>query len=54
MFKTYTRAIPNCAAFGVLTVDETFTEHQVNERTVLTNLYKAMEKYAHTVYELTQ
>jgi len=51
---TYARAIPNCVAFGALTVDETLTEHQPNERTVLANLYKAMEIYAHAVYELTR
>ena len=51
---TYARAIPNCVAFGALTVDEPLTEHQPNERTVLANLYKAMEIYAHAVYELTQ
>ncbi len=51
---TYARAIPNCVAFGALTVDEILTEHQPNERTVLANLYQAMEIYAHAVYELTQ
>ena len=43
----------NCVAFGALTVDELLTEHQPNERPVLKNLYKAMEIYAHAVYELT-
>jgi succinyl-diaminopimelate desuccinylase len=51
---TYARAIQNCVAFGALTADETLTEHQPNERVVLTNLYKAMEIYAHAVYELTR
>jgi len=51
---TYARAIPNCVAFGALTVDETLTEHQPNERTVLANLYQAMEIYAHAAYELTR
>jgi succinyl-diaminopimelate desuccinylase len=51
---TYARAIPNCVAFGALTIDEPITEHQPNERTVLANLYKAMEIYAHAVYELTR
>jgi succinyl-diaminopimelate desuccinylase len=51
---TYARAIPNCVAFGALTVDEALTEHQPNERTVLANLYQAMEIYAHTIYELTR
>jgi acetylornithine deacetylase/succinyl-diaminopimelate desuccinylase-like protein len=35
-------------------VDELLTEHQPNERAVLKNLYKAMEIYAHAVYELVQ
>jgi predicted dipeptidase len=51
---TYARAIPNCVAFGALTVAEKLTEHQPNERVVLANLYKAMEIYAHAVYELTR
>jgi succinyl-diaminopimelate desuccinylase len=51
---TYARAIPNCVAFGALAVDEPLTEHQPNERTVLANLYQAMEIYAHAVYELTR
>jgi predicted dipeptidase len=51
---TYARAIDNCVAFGALTVDEPLTEHQPNERVVLENLYKAMEVYAHAVYELTR
>ena len=51
---TYARAISNCVAFGALTVDEALTEHQPNERTVLANLYKAMEIYAHAVYQLTR
>jgi succinyl-diaminopimelate desuccinylase len=51
---TYARAIPNCVAFGALTFDEPLTEHQPNERAVLKNLYKAMEIYAHAVYELTR
>ena len=44
----------NCVAFGALTFDEPMTEHQPNERAVLKNLYKAMEIYAHAVYELTR
>jgi predicted dipeptidase len=51
---TYARAIQNCVAFGALTADEPLTEHQPNERAVLENLYKAMEIYAHAVYELTR
>jgi succinyl-diaminopimelate desuccinylase len=50
---TYARAMPNCVAFGALSVDEPLTEHQPNERAVLANLYQAMEIYAHAVYELT-
>ncbi len=51
---TYARALPNCVAFGALMPDEEITEHQPNERTVLKNLYKAMEIYAYAVYELTR
>jgi acetylornithine deacetylase/succinyl-diaminopimelate desuccinylase-like protein len=51
---TYARAMPNCVAFGALTHDEPLTEHQPNERTVLKNLYKAMEIYAQAIYELTR
>ena len=51
---TYARAMPNCVAFGALTQDELLTEHQPNERAVLTNLYKAMEIYAHAIFELTR
>jgi len=51
---TYARAIDNCVAFGALTFDEPLTEHQPNERAVLKNLYKAMEIYAHAVFELTR
>lgn len=51
---TYARAMPDCVAFGALTVDEPLTEHQPNERTVLKNLHKAMEIYAQAIYELTR
>ncbi len=51
---TYARAIENCVAYGALTVEEELTEHQPNERTVLENLFKATEIYAHAVYELTR
>jgi predicted dipeptidase len=51
---TYARAMPNCVAFGALTYDELLTEHQPNERTVLTNLYKAMDIYAHAIFALTR
>ena len=46
--------MPNCVAFGALTYDELLTEHQPNERTVLTNLYKAMDIYAHAIFALTR
>jgi predicted dipeptidase len=51
---TYARAMGNCVAYGALTYDELLTEHQPNERTVLKNLYKAMEIYAYAIYELTR
>ena len=51
---TYARAIDNCVAFGALFPEERNTEHQPNERVVLKNLYKAMEIYAHAIYELTR
>jgi len=51
---TYARAMDNCVAFGALFPDELLTEHQPNERAVLRNLYKAMEIFAHAVYELTR
>lgn len=51
---TYARALDNCVAFGALFPDEPNTEHQPNERVVLANLYKAMEIYAHAIYELTR
>ena len=49
---TYARAMPNCVAFGPLLPGELLTEHQPNERTVLENLYRAMEIYAHAIHEL--
>jgi acetylornithine deacetylase/succinyl-diaminopimelate desuccinylase-like protein len=51
---TYARAIDNCVAFGPLFPGELITEHQPNERAVLSNLYKAMAIYAHAIYELTR
>jgi predicted dipeptidase len=51
---TYARAMQNCAAFGALMPHELLTEHEPNERAVLTNLYKAMEIYAYAIYELTR
>jgi predicted dipeptidase len=51
---TYARAIQDCVAFGPLFPGELLTEHQPNERVVLENLYKAIEIYAHAVFELTR
>ena len=51
---TYARAFNNCVASVRSSPDELLTEHQPNERAVLKNLYKAMEIYAHAVYELTR
>jgi acetylornithine deacetylase/succinyl-diaminopimelate desuccinylase-like protein len=51
---TFARAIDNCVAFGPLFPGELVTEHQPNERAVLDHLYKAMEIYAHAVFELTR
>ena len=51
---TYARAMPNCVAFGAIQPDELLTEHQPNERAVLANLAKAMEIYAHAIYELSR
>lgn len=49
---TYARAVDNCVAFGALLPGEVLTEHQPNERAHLASLYKAMEIYAHAIYEL--
>jgi len=51
---TYARAFENCVAFGALFPGEALTEHQPNERAALDNLYRAMEIYAHAIYELTR
>ncbi len=51
---TYARAIDNCVAFGALMPGEPSTEHQPDERVLLSSLYKAMEIYAHALYELTR
>jgi succinyl-diaminopimelate desuccinylase len=51
---TYARAIDNCVAFGAIFPDELVTEHQPNERADLRNLYRAMDIYAHAIYELTR
>ncbi len=51
---TYARAFKNCVAFGPLFPDEVLTEHEPNERLVLSNLFLAMKIYAHAVYQLTR
>jgi acetylornithine deacetylase/succinyl-diaminopimelate desuccinylase-like protein len=51
---TYARAFDNCVAFGPLFPDELLTEHEPNERLVLSNLFRAMKIYAHGVYQLTR
>ena len=51
---TYARAFDNCVAFGPLFPDELLTEHEPNERVVLSNLFLAMKIYAHAVYQLTR
>lgn len=51
---TYARAMANCVAFGALFPGEPMTEHQPNERAVLSNLYRAMEIYAEALYALTR
>jgi succinyl-diaminopimelate desuccinylase len=51
---TYARAIDNCVAFGPIFPGELITEHQPNERAALENLYRAMEIYAYTIFELTR
>lgn len=49
---TFARTMPNCVAFGALFPDALQTEHQANERTVIEDLYKAMDIYAETIYRL--
>jgi predicted dipeptidase len=51
---TYARAMGNCVAFGPIFPGERITEHQPNERVVLENLYRAMDIYAHAIYELVR
>jgi acetylornithine deacetylase/succinyl-diaminopimelate desuccinylase-like protein len=51
---TYARAFDDCVCFGALLPGKLLTEHQPNERVVLSDLYKAMEIYAHAVYALTR
>ena len=49
---TFARTMPNCVAFGALFPGALQTEHQANERTVIEDLYKAMDFYAETIYRL--
>ena len=49
---TFARTMPNCVAFGALFPGALQTEHQANERTVIEDLYKAMDIYAKTIYRL--
>ena len=49
---TFARTMPNCVAFGALFPGALQTEHQANERTVIEDLYKAMDIYAETIYSL--
>ena len=49
---TFARTMPNCVAFGALFLGALQTEHQANERTVIDDLYKAMDIYAETIYRL--
>lgn len=49
---TFARTMPNCVAFGALFPGAIQTEHQANERTVIEDLYKAMDIYAETIYRL--
>lgn len=49
---TFARTMPNCVAFGALFPGALQTEHQANERTVIEDLYKAMDIYAETIYRL--
>ena len=49
---TFARTMPNCVAFGALFPGALQTEHQANERTVIDDLYNAMDIYAETIYRL--
>ncbi len=51
---TYARAFDNCVAYGPLFPDELLTEHEPNERLVLSNLFLAMKIYAYAVYQLAR
>ncbi len=49
---TFARTMPNCVAFGALFPGADQTEHQVNERLLLNDLYRAMDIYAEAIYRL--
>lgn len=49
---TFARTMPNCVAFGALFPGADQTEHQVNERFRLDDLYEAMDIYAEAIYRL--
>ena len=49
---TFARTMPNCVAFGALFPGADQTEHQVNERLRLDDLYRAMDIYAEAIYRL--
>lgn len=49
---TFARTMDNCVAFGALLPGYPGTEHQVNEFVVVSNLFDAMEIYAHAIKQL--
>ncbi|WP_042274761.1 M20 family metallopeptidase [[Clostridium] dakarense] len=49
---TYARALDNCVAFGSVFPGKPKTEHQANEYIIISDLMKATEIYALSVYEL--
>ena len=51
---TYARAIDNCVAYGMVFPHSEKTEHQANEYITLSDLRKATELYAISLYELVK
>ncbi|MBS4751149.1 dipeptidase [Carnobacteriaceae bacterium zg-ZUI78] len=49
---TFARTMKNCVAFGASFPTTVQTEHQENERTLLTDIYRAMDIYAEAIYRL--
>ncbi|MGT2911223.1 dipeptidase [Streptococcus cameli] len=49
---TFARTMPNCVAFGACFPGGLQTEHQENERILLTDMYRAMDIYAEAIYRL--